>query len=78
MATLFAVSEAAAAVAVVAAEGTTDIVTIGDKGRAQLQRVAPDQIKLSIADTYKERVTFSQVRSSSSVSISRGHLLVGS
>jgi hypothetical protein len=38
------------------------LVTIGDKGRAQLQRVAPEQIKLSLADTYKERVTFSQVR----------------
>lgn len=37
------------------------IVTIGDKGRAQLQRVAPDQIRLSVADTYKDRVTFSQV-----------------
>lgn len=45
------------------AETATDIVTIGDKGRAQLQRLAPDQIKLSIADTYKERVTFSQVSS---------------
>jgi F-type H+-transporting ATPase subunit gamma len=41
-------------------ETATDIVTIGDKGRAQLQRLAPDQIKLSIADTYKDRVTFSQ------------------
>lgn len=37
-------------------------MTIGDKGRAQLQRVAPEQIKLSVADTYKDRVTFSQVR----------------
>lgn len=37
------------------------LVTIGDKGRAQLQRVAPEQIKLSVADTYKDRVTFSQV-----------------
>jgi hypothetical protein len=37
------------------------IVTIGDKGRAQLQRVAPDQIRLSVAETYKDRVTFSQV-----------------
>eukprot|EP00879_Flechtneria_rotunda_P000681 GHRR01000798.1.p1 GENE.GHRR01000798.1~~GHRR01000798.1.p1 ORF type:complete len:329 (+),score=98.96 GHRR01000798.1:106-1092(+) len=36
------------------------LITIGDKGRAQLQRVAPDKIKVSIADTYKERVTFSQ------------------
>lgn len=36
-------------------------MTIGDKGRAQLQRVAPEQIKLSVADTYKEKVTFSQV-----------------
>lgn len=36
------------------------IVTIGDKGRAQLQRVAPDQIRLSVAETYKDRVTFSQ------------------
>lgn len=44
------------------AESSTDIVTIGDKGRAQLQRLAPDQIRLSIADTYKDRVTFSQVR----------------
>jgi hypothetical protein len=37
-------------------------VTIGDKGRAQLQRVAPEKIKLSIQDTYKDKVTFSQVR----------------
>ena len=36
-------------------------MTIGDKGRAQLQRVAPEQIRLSVADTYKDRVTFSQV-----------------
>eukprot|EP00775_Hariotina_reticulata_P011495 gene11495-11638_t len=36
------------------------IITIGDKGRAQLQRVAPDKIKISIADTYKDKVTFSQ------------------
>lgn len=41
-------------------ESSTELVTIGDKGRAQLQRLAPDQIKLSIADTYKDRVTFSQ------------------
>jgi hypothetical protein len=38
------------------------LVTIGDKGRAQLQRLAPDKIKLSIQDTYKDKVTFSQVR----------------
>jgi len=43
-------------------EGGADqsLVTIGDKGRAQLQRVAPEKIKLSVADTYKEKVTFSQ------------------
>ena len=42
---------AAVVVVVVVAETSTEIVTIGDKGRAQLQRLAPDQIKLSIADT---------------------------
>jgi hypothetical protein len=26
-----------------------------------MQRVAPDKIKISIADTYKDKVTFSQV-----------------
>jgi hypothetical protein len=36
-------------------------VTIGDKGRAQLQRIAAEKIKLSVAETYKDRVTFSQV-----------------
>lgn len=36
------------------------LVTIGDKGRAQLQRVAPERIRLSVAETYKDRVTFSQ------------------
>jgi hypothetical protein len=36
-------------------------VTIGDKGRAQLQRIAADRIRLSVAETYKDRVTFSQV-----------------
>lgn len=36
-------------------------MTIGDKGRAQLQRVAPEKIKLSVQDTYKDKVTFSQV-----------------
>ncbi|WIA22944.1 hypothetical protein OEZ86_009876 [Tetradesmus obliquus] len=45
------------------AGGDTDklsLVTIGDKGRAQLQRVAPENIKLSIQDTYKDKVTFGQ------------------
>jgi fatty-acid desaturase len=37
------------------------LVTIGDKGRAQLQRIAADRIRLSVAETYKDRVTFSQV-----------------
>jgi hypothetical protein len=47
----------------VAGEGDKlSLVTIGDKGRAQLQRVAPEKIKLSIQDTYKDKVTFSQVR----------------
>eukprot|EP00882_Tetradesmus_deserticola_P001339 GHRQ01001449.1.p1 GENE.GHRQ01001449.1~~GHRQ01001449.1.p1 ORF type:complete len:328 (+),score=182.51 GHRQ01001449.1:111-1094(+) len=44
-------------------EGEADklsLVTIGDKGRAQLQRVAADKIKLSVQDTYKDKVTFSQ------------------
>jgi F-type H+-transporting ATPase subunit gamma len=36
------------------------LVTIGDKGRAQLQRIAAEKIKLSVAETYKDRVTFSQ------------------
>lgn len=40
-------------------EGQT-LVTIGDKGRAQLQRVAPERITLSVADTYKDKVTFGQ------------------
>lgn len=38
------------------------LVTIGDKGRAQLQRIAAEKIKLSLSETYKDRVTFSQVR----------------
>jgi len=44
-----------------AESGGDSIITIGDKGRAQMQRVAPDKIKISIADTYKDKVTFSQV-----------------
>jgi F-type H+-transporting ATPase subunit gamma len=43
-----------------AESGGDSIITIGDKGRAQMQRVAPDKIKISIADTYKDKVTFSQ------------------
>lgn len=36
-------------------------MTIGDKGRSQLQRLFPDMLTNSIADTYKTRVTFPQV-----------------
>jgi len=39
---------------------TQQIVTIGDKGRSQLQRLYPDDIIASIAETYKTRVTFAQ------------------
>jgi len=36
------------------------VVTIGDKGRSQLSRLEPELLALSIADTYKTRVTFAQ------------------
>lgn len=41
------------------AEGRT-LVTIGDKGRSQLSRLYPDSITTSIAETYKNKVTFAQ------------------
>ncbi|GAX85440.1 hypothetical protein CEUSTIGMA_g13654.t1 [Chlamydomonas eustigma] len=36
------------------------IVSVGDKGRAQLARAEPHLYKLGFADTYKAKVTFSQ------------------
>lgn len=47
-----------------AAEGSGKelmVASVGDKGRAQLQRAMPEVLKLCIADTYKAKVTFSQV-----------------
>ena len=41
---------------------TQTIVSIGDKGRAQLARAEPSLYAMGIADTYKARVTFNQVR----------------
>lgn len=40
----------------------TTIVTIGDKGRAQLARGENKMFQLAFQDTYKMRVSFSQVR----------------
>lgn len=40
--------------------GAQSIVTIGDKGRAQLGRFESEQMLMSIADTYKVKVTFAQ------------------
>ena len=37
------------------------IVSIGDKGRAQLTRALPALYAMGIADTYKAKVTFNQV-----------------
>jgi F-type H+-transporting ATPase subunit gamma len=36
------------------------LVTIGDKGRSQLSRAAPEAITTAFQDTYKVRTTFSQ------------------
>ena len=50
---------------VFAEEGSGKVATIlcvGDKGRAQLVRAEPALFKMAIQDTYKNRVTFSQVR----------------
>ena len=44
---------------------TQTIVSIGDKGRAQLARAEPSLYSMGIADTYKARVTFNQVREAS-------------
>lgn len=44
-----------------AAKGN-ELVAIGDKGRSQLIRAEPQLFSISIVDTYKVRVTFSQVR----------------
>lgn len=40
------------------------VVTIGDKGRSQIQRFMPDKLELAVADTYKNKVTYGQVRCS--------------
>lgn len=45
-----------------APDASVSLVTIGDKGRSQLSRVAPEKLILSVADTYKNKVTFPQVR----------------
>lgn len=37
------------------------VVTIGDKGRGQLSRAEPKLFTQAFQDTYKMRVTFSQV-----------------
>ncbi|GBF94220.1 ATP synthase subunit mitochondrial [Raphidocelis subcapitata] len=36
------------------------LVTIGDKGRSQLSRAAPEKLTMGFQDTYKVRTTFSQ------------------
>lgn len=41
-------------------EKKEEIVTIGDKGRAQLSRIEADKFTLSVAEAYKLRVTFPQ------------------
>lgn len=41
-------------------EGMT-LVSIGDKGRAQLNRAQPDMFAFAFQDTYKVGVTFAQV-----------------
>lgn len=44
-----------------AAEGSgTSVVSVGDKGRSQLLRTEGKTFALSVADTYKVRVTFGQ------------------
>jgi hypothetical protein len=48
-------------------------VTIGDKGRSQLQRLFPDKLTDSITDTYKTRVTFPQVTGEGWRGMGRGH-----
>lgn len=40
----------------------SELVVIGEKGKAQLQRDQASHIKESIADVSKVRITFSQVR----------------
>ena len=64
--------------AVVAEEGSgkvQTIVSIGDKGRAQLTRALPALYAMGIADTYKAKVTFNQVGCGNNVDIFRccGH-----
>lgn len=53
-----------AVLVMLAEEGTRaqTVVAVGDKGRSQLSRAESNLFALSIADTYKVRVTFAQVR----------------
>ena len=43
-----------------APDAKVSLVSIGDKGRSQLGRLYPDNFMLSVAETYKTRVTFPQ------------------
>lgn len=42
------------------AESKQTLVTIGDKGRSQLSRAAPEKLVTAFQDTYKVRTTFAQ------------------
>jgi hypothetical protein len=42
--------------------GDEKLVSVGDKGRSQLNRTHDQLFALSVADTYKVKVTFGQVR----------------
>lgn len=57
----------------IAGEGhSTKLVTIGDKGRSQLMRTESSLFAMTIAETYKVRVTFAQVRGPSQPGKARG------